>query len=233
MTGDLSALFEDDEELRAYEAFCAGQDRGPGSFDLNRPALVCRWRMAGKRVPLLNRHIRAFLHRRVMGDPLSRNLASWAKQHIEWSIAEGDYEERDGVLMLVVDVNGNAAMSVGPYERLADTSLAALAARARMAAIEEAETGVAPEVLCRVMDSELVVFRGEGSEPSGMLTLVEQLADTRGLARTCAGLTDAPQGEGAWFLVSDEHGIVAAEGAVHPFIRLCADGYEVLREKER
>ncbi len=35
----------------------------------------------------------------------------------------------DGVLMLVIDVNGNAAMTVGEYEPLADTSAKALPLR--------------------------------------------------------------------------------------------------------
>ena len=33
--------------------------------DTGALALVCRWRMAGRRVPLLNRHVRALARRRV------------------------------------------------------------------------------------------------------------------------------------------------------------------------
>lgn len=233
MASELSALFEDDDDLRAYEEFCADQERGMEPFDLERPALICRWRMAGKHVPLLNRHIRALSRRRVMGEAISRNLVSWAKQHIEWSLAEGDYAERGGVLMLVVDVNGNAAMSVGPYEGLADASRAGLEARARASAAEEAETGVAPEVLCRIEGSDLTVFHAEGTAPAGTLTLVEQLADTRGLTWSRVGLPPMLPEGGTWFLVSDEHGVVPAEGADDPFIELCASGYESLRAKAR
>jgi len=231
MESELSALFDNDDDRRAYEEFCAARERGMEPFDLDRPALVCRWRMAGKHVPLLNRHIRALSRRRVMGEPISRNLVSWAKQHIEWSLAEGDYAERDGVLMLVIDVNGNAAMSVGPYEGLADTSLAGLEARARMAAAEEGEAGVAPEALCRIAGSELTVFHAEGAAPAGTLTLIEQLADTRGLTWARANLPDALPEGGAWFLVSDEHGVVAEADADDAFITLCATGYEGLRAK--
>ena len=126
----LTGLFDDPEEQRAYEEFCANQERGLEPFDLNAPALVCRWRMHNKRVPLLNRHIRALSQRVVQGEPLTHNMLSWAKQHVEWSLTEGSYTQRDGVLMLVIDVNGNAAMSVGEYEPLAAADRASLA-RAR------------------------------------------------------------------------------------------------------
>ena len=78
--------------------------------------------MSNKKVPMLNRHIRALSERLVQGEPLTHNMLSWAKQHVEWSLAEGDYTARDGVLMLVIDVNGNAAMTEGEYEPLADTT---------------------------------------------------------------------------------------------------------------
>ena len=77
---------------------------------------------------MLNRHIRALSERLVQGEPLTHNMLSWAKQHVEWSLAEGDYTAHDGVLMLVIDVNGNAAMTVGEYEPLSDTSAKALRA---------------------------------------------------------------------------------------------------------
>ncbi len=64
------------------------------------------------------------------GAPLTTNMLSWAKQHVEWSLAAGDYQDPNGVLMTVIDVNGDALMSVGPYEPLADRSRDALVARA-------------------------------------------------------------------------------------------------------
>lgn len=220
MAEGLGEYFDSADDRAAYEAFCAEQERGREPFNLDAPALVCRWRMAGKRVPLLNRHIRALSQRTVNGAPLSHNMLSWVKQHIEWSLAEGDYAARSGVLMLVIDVNGNAAMSVGEYESLADTSRAALASRAEEAAREAASTGVAPEVLCGVRDGALTVSCGEGVAPCGTATLVEQLAATRGL--TC--VRGVPEGE--VFLVSDEHGIVAVDGAEGEFVALCRQGYE-------
>ena len=132
---DDAELFGNAEDQRAYEDFCANQE-AVEKFTLDKPALVCRWRMSNKKVPMLNRHIRALSERLVQGEPLTHNMLSWAKQHVEWSLAEGDYTARDGVLMLVIDVNGNAAMTVGEYEPLADTSAKALRARSAEARSE-------------------------------------------------------------------------------------------------
>ena len=123
---ELDSFFNSAEECAAYETFCAEQERGLEKFTLAEPALVCRWRMARRGVPLLNRHIRALSHRVVNGAPLTTNMLSWAKQHVEWSLAAGEYDDPNGVLMLVIDVNGDALMSVGPYEPLADCSRATL-----------------------------------------------------------------------------------------------------------
>ncbi len=204
----LKALFDDPEEQRAYEEFCANQERGLEPFNLDAPALVCRWRMHNKRVPLLNRHIRALSQRSVQGEPLTHNMLSWAKQHVEWSLTEGSYTQRDGVLMLVIDVNGNAAMSVGDYEPLAATNRASLADRARLAQTEEGETGVAPEVLCAVAAGQLLVAAGEHG--CGALTLVEQLASTQGVVSRRAALEEVLDAS-CPFLVSDEHGVVVAD----------------------
>ena len=143
---DDAELFGNAEDQRAYEDFCANQE-AVEKFTLDKPALVCRWRMSNKKVPMLNRHIRALSERLVQGEPLTHNMLSWAKQHVEWSLAEGDYTAHDGVLMLVIDINGNAAMTVGEYEPLADTSAKALRARSAEARSEADETGVAPELL--------------------------------------------------------------------------------------
>ncbi|MDY2777399.1 MAG: hypothetical protein SOU51_03385 [Collinsella sp.] len=207
----LTPWFDDPEEQRVYEEFCATQERGPESFDLDRPALVCRWRMHDKHVPLLNRHIRALSQRIVGSGPLSHNMLSWAKQHVEWSLAEGGYVDRDGVLMLVIDVNGNAAMTVGPYEPLPDTSPEALSSRARIAWEEGRSTGVAPESLCAVDDGRLLV--AAGGHACGCVTLVEQLAATRGRDVRRVALDDLADSTLPCFLVSDEHGVVLPDAA--------------------
>lgn len=223
-----SELFSTAEEQRAYEEFCEQQERAQ-EFRLDQPALICRWRMAKRTVPLLNRHIRALSQRTVNGAPLSHNMLSWAKQHVEWSLAEGDYTDPNGVLMLVIDTNGNAAMSVGPYEPLSETSAAALRSRAERAQEERGETGVAPEVLCAVRGGVLQVAASSDEHLCGAMTLVEQLVATCGHDIVRAGID--MQTDGALALVSDEHGVVLAaecEGSADQddvaFLRFLAEG---------
>lgn len=235
---DDAELFGNAEDQRAYEDFCANQE-AVEKFTLDKPALVCRWRMSNKKVPMLNRHIRALSERLVQGEPLTHNMLSWAKQHVEWSLAEGDYTARDGVLMLVIDVNGNAAMTVGEYEPLADTSAKALRARSAEARSEADETGVAPEVLAAVNNGELAFVAPADECLCGTATLIEQLAQTKGIPVT---RVDIPaQLKGALFLVSDEHGVVPATEADAAeadaadsdaaTVAFFAEGYEKLRAR--
>lgn len=235
---DDAELFGNAEDQRAYEDFCANQE-AVEKFTLDKPALVCRWRMSNKKVPMLNRHIRALSERLVQGEPLTHNMLSWAKQHVEWSLAEGDYTAHDGVLMLVIDVNGNAAMTVGEYEPLTDTSAKALRARSAEARSEADETGVAPELLAAVDNGELAFVAPADECLCGTATLIEQLAQTKGIPVT---RVDIPaQLKGALFLVSDEHGVVpatetdAAEAdaaeADAATVAFFAEGYEKLRAR--
>lgn len=234
---ELEPFFNSAEECAAYETFCAEQERGPESFELAEPALVCRWRMAKRQVPLLNRHIRALSQRVVNGAPLTHNMLSWAKQHVEWSLAEGAYADPNGVLMLVIDVNGDAVMTVGSYEPLPDCSAAALITRAEVARAEAASTGVAPELLAAVTADGRILLAAQEDEPlCGAATLVEQLAQTKGHAVECTlqpgvdvntVLTAA--GEGATLaLISDEHGVVlasdAASGPASDVAHMLSDG---------
>lgn len=230
---DDAELFGNAEDQRAYEDFCANQE-AVEKFTLDKPALICRWRMSNKKVPMLNRHIRALSERLVQGEPLTHNMLSWAKQHVEWSLAEGDYTARDGVLMLVIDVNGNAAMTVGEYEPLTDTSAKALRARSAEARSEADETGVAPELLAAVNDGELAFVAPADECLCGTATLIEQLAQTKDMP---VARVDIPaQLKGALFLVSDEHGVVPATDvdvaeADAATVAFFADGYEKLRAR--
>lgn len=226
-------LFSNPEDQRAYEEFVATQEPVE-KFELAEPVLVCRWRMSKKRVPMLNRHIRALSQRRVQGEPLTNNMLSWAKQHVEWSLAEGDFTAVDGVLMLVVDVNGNAAMTVGEFEPLSDVTAAVLIARADEARAEAAETGVAPELMAAVNGGSLVLAVHEGEHLCGTATLIQQLAETRHVP---VEHVDTPADlMGALFLISDEHGVVPAsdnaEGSDDAdIVSFMVDGYEKLRAR--
>ena len=229
-------------------------------FELGTPALVCRWRLANRALPLENRHLRSLGARRVNGIPVSTQLVAWAKQHIEWTLAEGSAPHPNGVLMLVMDNEGRAAMSVGPYDLLASVSAADLAARAVAAAHEARATGVAPETLWAVRAGALVCGTESGWRPSGIDSLVTDLAKTLGVP-VChdpllaadvldgeknlggqpageKGLGESPAGEARaagplcdeLFLASDEHGIVPAAGLVGPHARRLVDGYAKLLE---
>ena len=207
----------------------------PQEFQIGEPVLVCRWRLASRTLPAANRHLRALGRRTVNGGHLSRQLLGWAKQHIEWTLAEGAAEHPDGVLMLMVDAEGRAAMAVGDYRPLADTSLEALAARALQAEREADETDVAPETLWAVRGDALACGAPADAQLSGTATLVGDLAATLGmavrrdpnLARAAAdGVADLDEA----FLVSDEHGVVPASDAEGPRARRFADGYAALLE---
>ena len=203
------------------------------NFRLGRPALVCRWRLAARTLPLENRHLRALSRRVVNGAPVSPQLVAWAKQHIEWTLADGAARYPDGVLMVVLDEAGRAAMTVGPYEPLAVTTTSALAERAQLAAREAASTDVAPETLWLVRDDALVMDNPVDRPLSGAASLVVDLARTlgvpvvreEGLARR---VMNGDKNYDELFLVSDEHGIVIAKDASGALSERFLDGYDKL-----
>ena len=205
----------------------------PEEFEVGEPVLVCRWRLSARALPAANRHMRALGARTVCGAPLTKQLLGWAKQHIEWTLAEGTAQFPDGVLMLMVDAEGRAAMAAGAYEPLADTSLAALAARATAALAEAASTGVAPETLWVAGAGELVCGLGEGAALSGASSVVADLAAAYGVPvrfdatlveRARAGEGVGAQGAASHLLISDEHGAVCAKGEPSALAcRLAAD----------
>lgn len=205
-------------------------------FELGDPALVCRWRLANRRLPIENRHLRALLARTVNGAKVTTELAAWAKQHIEWNLDQGAVRYPDGVLMLIVDTEGRAAMTVGPFEELADASLAALALRAANAQAEAEQTGVAPETLWLARGDVLLWDPGDGCAASGAASLVGQLAQTLGLgvARREGLAHDALAGALEFdeaFLVSDEYGIVPAADAQGQHGRRMREGYQRLLKR--
>lgn len=207
-------------------------------FALGRPALVCRWRLAGRALPLENRHLRALGRRLVAGGPVSKQLVAWAKQHIEWTLADGAARHPDGVLMLVLDETGRAAMTVGPYEPLAVTTSSALAERAQLAAREAAETGVAPETLWVVRGDVLVAGCPIDQPLSGAASLVADLAKTTGVpvsreADLARRVMNGDKDHDELLLVSDEHGVVPASDAAGAHARRLADGYARLLETTR
>lgn len=200
------------------------------AFELGTPALVCRWRLANRHLPLENRHLRALLARTVNGTQVTPELVAWAKQHIEWTLEQGASAHPDGTLMLIVDTQGRAAMTVGPYAPLDGTDTAALLTRAAQAHAEAAQTGVAPETLWAACGDRLLWDPGLNCVASGAASLVVQLAQTLGMdVRVQEGLRDAVESGtlacDELFLVSDEHGVVPASDVAGPHGSRLAQGY--------
>ena len=184
-------------------------------FRLDTPALVCRWRLANGELPLQNRHLRALAARTINGERASSALVAWVKQQVEWSLEEAAGEHPDGVLMLLVDKGGAAALSLGDYQPLDNAVSNNLLARARESRREAQATGVAPEELWVVRGDVLV--RGASSDfaVSGAASLIVDLARTMGMpVQRDEDLLDRLERPGAVadevFLVSDEHGVVPA-----------------------
>ena len=197
----------DQEELEAAQ-----------KFELDNPELICRWRLAGSVLPLDNRHLRALGKRLVAQKEVSPHLIAWAKQHIEGTLKEGSQEYPDGVLMILLESNGQAAMTVGPYQPLKESSLLSLAGRARISQREELQTHCAPEVLWLVKDGKLIAGVSEESIRSGVASLVLDLSQTLNepvefnseiIAQVFEGTAEFDEA----FLTSDEHGIVCASDA--------------------
>jgi hypothetical protein len=207
-------------------------------FELGRPALVCRWRLAHGRLPLENRHLRALSRRHLQGESVSPQLVAWAKQHIEWTLEAGSSEYPDGVLALILDEQGRAAMAAGPYVALEDTTLAGLRRRAERAAQEACRTGVAPETLWVCQGESLLWERGEECAASGVASLVEHLAQTLGVtvreqpglrASLAAGTLCIDEA----FLASDEHGIVPAADCSGSHAHKMLGAWRTLLERTR
>ena len=205
-------------------------------FTLGTPELVCRWRLSSCALPLENRHLRALKGRTLPRGMVSTELVAWAKQHIEWTLTDGAADHPDGVLMIVVDDHGRAAMSVGPFEPLESTRLSALLGRVDLAAREAAETGVAPESLWVKTDEGLLWGLDEACVPSGSASLVEDLARTVGFTvRRAPGLLDDVRSKRLRireaFLVSDEFGVVVPEDCAGEAGARFAEGYQKLLDK--
>ncbi len=206
-------------------------------FKLGTPAVVCRWRLASKGLPLENRHLRALGAREVNGEPVSAALVAWAKQHIEWTLTEGAYAHPDGLLMLVIDKEGKAAMTVGSYRPLARCAANDLLVRACNGSKEAEATRVSPEDLWVVRKNVLVWGTNPEYRPSGASSLVADLARTLGMpVKRDEDLLDRLLYQGFLddevFLVSDEHGVVVASDRSGARAQKFAQSYQKLLKKQ-
>jgi hypothetical protein len=207
-------------------------------FRLGTPALVCRWRIANKRLPLENRHLRALAARTINGEAVSTGLVAWAKQHVEWTLEDGATEHPDGVLLIAVDEQGRAAMSLGPYRKLTRTTANDLLQRARNSWREAERTHVSPEDLWLVQGETLVWATAPEHAAAGTASLVDDLARTLGMpVRRDEELLEKMAHQGIQadevFLVSDEHGVVPAANCAGQRARKFAASYRKLLDAKR
>ena len=205
-------------------------------FTLGKPSCICRWRIYNQQLPLENRLLRGLSRRTVNNKPIDKRLVAWAKQHIEWTLVSGSTTYPHGVLMLVIDEKGQAAMSVGPYEPLKQAKLSAFCARAHTAQTEAAETHVAPESLWGVDNNTLLWCAQDDETAGGVNSLVLDLAQTLGIRVVKdANLLNQVQSKQACvsevFLVSDEHGVVMDEASSSSLVQRLAQSYQKLLQK--
>lgn len=183
----------------------------PEDLLVGEPVIEARWRLQHHALPLKNRHLRAFEQRGI-----TPGLASWARQHIEWTLAEGSMCNPNGVLVTKVDDQGRAAMEPVPFEPLPPMTFAQLLARVA----RKADDAVEDEVIWLDEGGSLVALTDGGKPLSGVNSLVADLVKTLGkpatfdMPRKTSLLADPvlPQGVQA-FLASDEYGVVGASDA--------------------
>lgn len=206
-------------------------------FSFGNPAIVCRWRLSNGRLPMESRHFRALAARRFGQGTVSPALVAWAKQHIEWTLHDGSASHPNGVLMLVIDQDGKAAMTVGEYVPLARTSANDLLQRAKGSFVEARATGVSPEDLWAVRKDALVWATSSEFRASATSSLIDDLARTLGMAvrRDDDYLSTGERrgfGEDEVFLVSDEHGVVPASDRSGERARKFAASYAKLLKRK-
>ncbi len=147
-------------------------------FSLGEPALIVRWKLKNRTLPLQNRHLRSLSDCVVNGKHVTSQLVAWAKQHLEWTLESGAIDHPDGVLMLVVDKDGQAVMSTGPYEPLESLDASALADRALASQSNILNGGVPSEILWATTGDVIICGAQESDFKSGMTSLVLDLIKT-------------------------------------------------------
>lgn len=183
------------------------------------PRISVRWRLHKCALPLKSRHLHAFESR-----GLSAGLKSWARQHIEWTLAEGSLKEPDGVMTFVVDDAGRAVMGVEAYEQLPAMDAAALVERAGGFADDAVPGEVAWVVRTCDGAPALVALVDGGKVLSGTNSLIADLARTLKMDVSFDPAAQPAAGDEV-MLVSDEHGVVGAADASGPQVERFASYY--------
>ena len=184
----------------------------PEDLMTGNPTISVRWRLHKCARPLKSRHLHAFESR-----GLTAGLKSWARQHIEWTLAEGSLKEPNGVMTFVVDDQGRAVMGVEPYVELPAMDAEALVARA-----EGCSGDVVPGEVVWFAHEEagatsLMARVEQGKALSGANSLIADLAKTLKMSVAFDPAAQAQEGDEV-MLVSDEHGVVGAVDASGPAV---------------
>lgn len=185
----------------------------PEDLFAGQPVIEARWRLQNGALPLKNRHMRAFRARGV-----SNGLDSWARQHVEWTLGDGSYEQPNGVLVIDVDDKGRAVMAVEPFEPLPAMTAELLLDRVS----DQAAKTVEDEVLWIAEGGTLHALTEAAKPLSGVNSLVNDLAQTLrhdvefAGHDAAAGLVGELSGGDECFLASDEFGIVPAKDHAGP-----------------
>ena len=181
----------------------------PEDLFVDDPVFTVRWRLQNRALPLKSRLLRAFA-----ASGVSNGLASWARQHIEWTLAEGTAKEPNGVLVLSMDDQGRAMMAAEPYESLAPHTAAELLERTAHEAAQPLEGEVV--WVARNGGAALVALTDASKPLSGVNSLIVDLAKTLGISvsfesrENAEALVTALGADDEVFLASDEHGVVPA-----------------------
>ena len=194
----------------------------PEDLMTGNPTISVRWRLHKCALPLKSRHLHAFESR-----GLSAGLKSWARQHIEWTLAEGSLKEPNGVMTFVVDDQGRAVMGVEPYVGLPAMDACALIARADGYA-DDVVPGEVAWLAREEAGSTVLTARVEPAKAlSGANSLVADLAKTLKVGVAFDPAAQVQAGDEV-MLVSDEHGVVGARGATGPTVERFAAYYNRL-----
>lgn len=213
----------------------------PEDFHIGEPALVMRWRLQKQDLPLKGRLLRA-LGQRVtpQGVQVSEALVAWATQHIEWTLTSGSKETPDGVLMLVIDTLGRAAMSTGPFVPL-NRDAHALRERLLETIEETKTTRVFSEGLIYIDESSpsdpYIIFGCRSdAHLSGCASLVADLAKHKHVSINYFDdlmvlFEQDLHDKNNFALVSDEFGVVPLGKQPHELLVFMESSYQKLLSK--
>lgn len=159
-----------------------------------------RWRLAGGKLPMRERHLRSL---KALG--IDGPMQSWVRTRVEYVLDNHAAEHPDGALHLVIAPDDKVTFSVEPLRELPALSAADVdVVSGSVAGIDDATVWLAGEKCLTAAAPDGVV--------SAMDTTLCDLATTLGYTvQARAVAADEVQGA-ELFVTTDEHGVVPVEG---------------------